>query len=441
MEQRVWFDAAMAPVEFVCPVCHDDRPKPGYLRVARTNGNIEKLYRCNSCAALTYHPLPAPDYSNHTASDLVIRDYVELNAGVDIHARQVFDLCVLPKGRLLDIGCGLGFGLDFATQYLGWEAVGFEPSTYGSEGVRLLGVDIRPEFATLNDDTANRFDVVYCSEVLEHVEDPWSFLRLLTSHVTDDGMLFLTTPNPERIVPGAPGAEELALLSPGYHMTLLPPDAIGGMLTVLGFKSVVVDRSQASTRIFASRTSRVPERRAGFDEAYPRYLEGLIARLKPHSPIYNGIRYRLYRWFCDRGEWQGADKWYDPALVAPYPELADLRSFDDYADRFPLCVAPATYCRGMQLINDKGDYAGAAQHFHAAYQLCRKKIGLDQGTSVGEEDILYHALFHQALALNFARRNDEAGRVLDELCTPGIVPPVPANLLERARNLRLKLAA
>lgn len=441
MEDRVWFDLAIPPAEFSCPVCRDDAPKQAYLRASGTHGRTEDLFQCASCRTLTYFPQPSPDYVTHTASELTIRDYVELNAGVDTHARQVFDLCAGESGRLLDVGCGLGFGLDFAVRSLGWEAQGFEPSTYGSEGARLLSLDIRTEFATANPDPANRFDVVYCSEVLEHVGDPWQFLRLLASYLKDDGVLFLTTPDPERIVRGAPGAELLSLLSPGFHTVLLPASVIAGMLAVLGFKSVIIDATQASTRVYASRSPRVMQRRPGFDAAYAAYLEGLIARLQPGTPLHNGIRYRLYRWFCDRGEWDGADKWFDAGLIASHPDLDAVETMADYASKYPLCVAPATYCRAMQLINQKRDYPGAAQHFRAAYALCRKKIGLDRSTSVGEEDILYQALFHEALALSYAGQPREASVVLARLLAADNDPPVPAAVLERTRTLQAGLPA
>ena len=130
-----------------------------------------------------------------------------------------------------------------------------------------------------------------------------------------------------------------------------------------------------------------------------------------------------------------------PRLTSAEPDLSGLENMAQFAMRFPLCVAPATYCRAMQLINQKGDYQGAAQHFRAAYQLCRKKLELNPSGSVVEEDLVYQALFHEALALSYAKRPGDASKVLDEVFAPDQTPAVPVSILERAKSVRLGLAA
>jgi 2-polyprenyl-3-methyl-5-hydroxy-6-metoxy-1,4-benzoquinol methylase len=62
-----------------------------------------------------------------------------------------------------------------------------------------------------------RFDVVYASEVIEHVPDPAAFAALLAARVADDGVLVLTTPSADYIEPGTAFAHTTAALAPGFH--------------------------------------------------------------------------------------------------------------------------------------------------------------------------------------------------------------------------------
>ena len=63
------------------------------------------------------------------------------------------------------------------------------PSTYAEE---LIGsaLDLGPVTH------GRRFDTVIAAEVIEHVEDPYAFLRGLRESVAAEGQLILSTPNP-----------------------------------------------------------------------------------------------------------------------------------------------------------------------------------------------------------------------------------------------------
>lgn len=41
-----------------------------------------------------------------------------------------------------------------------------------------------------------KFDTILCAELIEHLENPYELLRKLHSHLTENGRLILTTPNP-----------------------------------------------------------------------------------------------------------------------------------------------------------------------------------------------------------------------------------------------------
>lgn len=102
-------------------------------------------------------------------------------------------------GRLLDVGCGEGFVLaHFAAQ--DWTVAGID---YSHSGVDALNPEVSAyvEFGDLFALLQNRIqagechDVVWCSNVLEHVLDPLGLLGSLREVVAEDGLLVVTVPN------------------------------------------------------------------------------------------------------------------------------------------------------------------------------------------------------------------------------------------------------
>jgi 2-polyprenyl-3-methyl-5-hydroxy-6-metoxy-1,4-benzoquinol methylase len=130
----------------------------------------------------------------------------------DYHKRKV-EICAthireLVRGKrqvkILDVGCGTGELFLFPL----WHRV------QDLEAVEILGIDIDgASIARANDTVATHslrrisfraqsvetlseaFDLVISTEVIEHLEDPESFLVTLRAVVADDGMLVLSTPN------------------------------------------------------------------------------------------------------------------------------------------------------------------------------------------------------------------------------------------------------
>lgn len=104
----------------------------------------------------------------------------------------------LAESRILDVGCGNGWLLAALEHRLSedHQLFGIEPSNEGvansqsrtSRSAVLSGGLGDVEFEEL-------FDVVVCSEVMEHVEDQESFVGYLASHVKPNGTLVITTPN------------------------------------------------------------------------------------------------------------------------------------------------------------------------------------------------------------------------------------------------------
>lgn len=102
------------------------------------------------------------------------------------------------RPRILDIGCGNGWILAALSDAVGdrVQLYGLEPSEVGVRNSqrRVPGAKIyHGLLGQVAFDTS--FDLIVCSEVIEHVEDQAFFMGQLRSLLNANGALVLTTPN------------------------------------------------------------------------------------------------------------------------------------------------------------------------------------------------------------------------------------------------------
>ena len=146
-------------------------------------------------------------------------------------------------GTLLDVGCSTGLFLD-AAHKAGWSVKGVE---YSAETARIsrqsYGFDVHT--GTLGDANfrGEKFDVITLWDVLEHVPDPSQTLRDAHSHLADDGLLFIKTPN---VVGWFPSLSLRLASKLGYwghpeppgHLFQFSTHTLSRMLGVTGFDTV-----------------------------------------------------------------------------------------------------------------------------------------------------------------------------------------------------------
>jgi 2-polyprenyl-3-methyl-5-hydroxy-6-metoxy-1,4-benzoquinol methylase len=99
-----------------------------------------------------------------------------------------------PDGkRVLDFGCMDGV-FTLRLQQLGGTAVGYDLSAAAiAQAEKFRGRAPHPTFTTVPPGPG-QFDIVYCNEVLEHMEDDVQFAGELVSFLAPGGVLVGTTP-------------------------------------------------------------------------------------------------------------------------------------------------------------------------------------------------------------------------------------------------------
>ena len=108
---------------------------------------------------------------------------------------------LVPKGaRVLDMGCGQG-ALSARLADLGYNVVAIDNNEEDFKAIRdaieyqIVNFDDKDAMNIFARTNQESFDCVCGVEVIEHVENPWEYVRNLTRLLRAGGTLIITTPN------------------------------------------------------------------------------------------------------------------------------------------------------------------------------------------------------------------------------------------------------
>jgi 2-polyprenyl-3-methyl-5-hydroxy-6-metoxy-1,4-benzoquinol methylase len=421
-----------APVP-VCPCCSvgsgDIALSFDYAGVAY------RLRRCAHCASIYYDPPPAMDYRTHTAGEHALRDYVEMNCSVDTLAANLMGgIAGMPAGRLLDVGCGYGFAADIARRVAGWQVLGVEPSTYGRRGAAELHLDILADFVGPGHPLEKeRFDAVFASEVLEHVEEPAKFVAFFVGLLKPGGRLVLSTPDAAVLYEGRSESERLAALSPGAHVALFSRKALVRLLHAAGLRHVTVRRQGASFFVVASSEPIAAHRVDGIAVA-TEYIEKLFAaRADLPDALAAGLRYRLFRYLIDLGRLSEA------AAIEPmvdWPARVDLpvATYAAYLDAYRTFAPWALMYRGFLHSRHYRDHRAAAGYLADAHTLAATRIRIGPNAAVSESSVVWRCLLDAGREYRLAGDDAAARQIFTRVVAassaaePDGLPPVPDDI-------------
>ena len=178
-----------------CPACKSNQVADIWP-TCRIPGTKMILW-CGSCGFGWQHPLPSRSdirYYYHCFPTYNIHGKSEKEIGFKRRIQRLIKLNP-TRGRLLDIGAGLGVFLKLAIQN-GWQATGIEPQPSAADYCQKhLG--IKPHVGFIEDVKLNpqSFDVVTIWDVWEHVHAPIAFIDRCIDLLAPNGILALSIPN------------------------------------------------------------------------------------------------------------------------------------------------------------------------------------------------------------------------------------------------------
>jgi 2-polyprenyl-3-methyl-5-hydroxy-6-metoxy-1,4-benzoquinol methylase len=400
-----------AAVSATCPNCGVQADQSVILTTSwpRAGGGQTQadLLRCRSCGCGFFHDVPTADYEQmQTGGEGALAFYLQQGAGLWGIASNLADLGRPAETSLLEIGCGFGFGLDFARRALGWQVRGLDPSPLAAAGRTLLGLPIESRYLTLNDpELSGRFDVVMASEVIEHVPSPLAFAQTLRSALRDGGTLVLTTPDVDAARPNTPPGLLVPLLSVGFHLVLQSQQSLAWLLKQAGFTEVEVRRTGGASLIARARNGGAAEfwPFAPDRGVYRRYLTDAADAVEAVGDLWFGLTARAYREAVNAVDQQAADQlWqkfstacrqrfgHDPEAAPDHAAMA----LEALARHEPLCLGPVLLHRGFHLLQSGQGRIVAEPVFLRAAAACNRlrhalqRIGTDDGDA---EDIAWVA--------------------------------------------------
>lgn len=341
--------------QHICKACKGHELEP-YVKASQhgvcsaDNDYPILFYRCLQCGSINEFS-KEQDFYIARDEKAFANFYLDVGAGIEemidpiarFSGSTQYDS---PSGKtrsFLELGCGFGFAVDYTRKILGWQSEGIEPSSYGCIGSKGLGIKID---ATLlgegSDADGRKFDCIYASEVLEHIQDPDHFLRTCRNHLNDDGVLIMTTPAAEYINDQNPRNEVYACLFPGEHKIIFSATGLEASLLRTGFKFFSLEKRRGSNWVIIASPHRAVEPIYGepssgirSGQQYYTYLRHILAdRSTNDSPEQRRIRlaicFRLVKYLTNQGCYdesvQILREWYNEIAACADPELASTSS-------------------------------------------------------------------------------------------------------------------
>ncbi len=378
-----WASPATPAPAIACRNCGQPGAKPvlltAHAHLPGQPGQHVRFLECPACACAFVEAPPGYDYARPATDRLSMALYAEAGAGLWPIVRTLARLTTPPNAAYLEIGCGFGFGLDFAQRARFWHARGIDPSPMGPPGAAQLGVAIESRFfGALPEDTGTA-DIIMASEVLEHIDEPRAFLTRLHHGLAPGGVLVLTTPDRAALRPATPLAALIPILSVGAHLVLQTGASLHASLAAAGFTHIRVTAEAGQLTAYASVSPlRLNQDAAAHRQAYRGYLDARIPAITPATPLWWGFASRAYQEAVADADTQAAGRLWkllraacqhqfglDPdqpeaAWPAAAPDLAGL------AARAPLSLPSLLYCRALQRLHTGATLADTAGLMRAA---------------------------------------------------------------------------
>ena len=183
-----------------CPSCAEAKRTTYALHAEWT------LHECARCGLVYIDPLPDASLLDYMYRDTYAGSTESYFTKVERkmrrgRARMRALVRAVPRGRFLDVGCNGGFMVEAARER-GLEAWGIDVDTHSIAYARKHYPGCGFEAATVESFIASReaegaakFDLLYCSEVIEHIPAVNDFVAALARALAPGGYLYVTTPD------------------------------------------------------------------------------------------------------------------------------------------------------------------------------------------------------------------------------------------------------
>ncbi len=198
-----------------CPLCNGKVSKALYKRNYKIKNIKEELFsarrerkkrtyehntflKCNNCGMIYANPIIRPSVVNklYIESRYNYGDQEENLKSTYGSFLKKMGKFINIKGNILDIGTGNGFFLMEALKQGYKTAFGIEPSKHAIElADEKIKKNIIPDILRDNQFKKDFFDVITLFQVIDHIEDPNSVLRICNKYLKEKGFILIISHN------------------------------------------------------------------------------------------------------------------------------------------------------------------------------------------------------------------------------------------------------
>ena len=228
------------------------------------------IYECQNCLASFVDPLKSDDKIYNYIYDQAekISGYMRYYRYANLVKKVKNPLAILAESenvywgvkqaleenfkdknnlKILEIGSGLGY-LTYSLNQSGYSTVGVDLSQEAvSRANNKYGAFYEAgDIFKLAEDRQKKYDCVIMTEMIEHVEDPKSFIKVALSLLKDGGKLILTTPNKDASPKGIIWQSDV----PPVHLWWLSEESISKIAESFGRKCTFVDFTKYTEKCF-----------------------------------------------------------------------------------------------------------------------------------------------------------------------------------------------
>lgn len=221
-----------------CPLCGAPASDLSYLETYTDPGRLTyDLWSCAACNAWHWNPLqnPGSEWYEHDER-YAGRNEDPILEPTENHKRTV---ALLPPGRVLDVGCGVGNFLAHAKKH-GWDCYGIDFDRDAIEtGKRTFGLEhlyVSDLRAFHDANPTLRFDLITAFDVFEHIDNHEEFITLIHSMLVPHGHIAMTMPYRKRALWLMPGDV------PPRHLTRWDRASLSAYLARHRFRVMRIER-------------------------------------------------------------------------------------------------------------------------------------------------------------------------------------------------------
>lgn len=230
-----------------CKICKSKNVRRTSLTLS---GNIP-LFQCLECGlkflVLSKEFNEESDYWCGANKDIYLDPFVRsaLSKKYNRHL-SILKKKDLPNKLLLDVGSGIGIFV-YEAYVNGFDPSGIEPSKTATDIAKEQSFPFYLGYLTSDDTLPKEYGIITAWDVIEHVPDPFVFIKACSDHLTNNGILLLETPNESSLLRKivqicAPFCfwtrdirKNIYYHTHRYYFTI---QAMSTLLTELGFKEI-----------------------------------------------------------------------------------------------------------------------------------------------------------------------------------------------------------